>query len=110
MIRYLAFNDQLPIVAGLTRRKGATVEIRLRGHWVRGDRWTPPSPTPASPGYPSADAAFAYAASTVLGPPAASRARAAAALGLSGGTELPADVAAGRAIGISVGKLARAKR
>src|SRR6185437_7914492 len=59
MIRYLAFNGRLPIVAGLTRRAGKTVEVRVGGRWVRGDRWAPPAPTPPSPGYPSTDAAFA---------------------------------------------------
>jgi Na+-translocating ferredoxin:NAD+ oxidoreductase RnfD subunit len=104
MIRYLAFNDQLPIVAVLTRRPCATTEVRLRGRWVRGDRWTPAAPTPASPGYPSADAAFAAAAAAVLG-----RAPTPAPAGVAQGIELPQDAAAGRAIGAAVAKRVLAK-
>jgi Na+-translocating ferredoxin:NAD+ oxidoreductase RnfD subunit len=102
MIRYLAFNHQLPIVAGLTRRSGGTVEVRLRGRWVPGDRWTPPAPTPASPGYPSADSAFAAAAAAILG-------RAPAPDGVAHGIELPQDAAAGRAIATAVARRVLAK-
>jgi len=104
MIRYLAFNGRLPVVAGLTRRVGAAVEVRLRGRWVRGDRWSPPAPTPASPGYPSTDAAFAAAAVAVLGKAYAAEAAAAANAGAANGTELPADVAAGERLGSAVAK------
>ena len=107
MIRYLAFNRRLPLVPGLVRRAAnGTIEVRLRGRWVRGDRWQPPWPTPASPGYPSADAAFAYAARQVLGSAVDSLAGRAAQLGVAQGTELPADAAAGQSIGIAVGKRA----
>jgi hypothetical protein len=92
MIRYLAFNHELPLVAGLTRNRGGVVEVRLGGRWVRGDRWTPPSPTPASPGYPSAPAAYAAAAARVLG-------HAPTPDGVAQGIELPQDAAAGRTIG-----------
>lgn len=95
MIRYLAFNHLLPNVPGLVRDHGE--KIRLRGRWVRGDRWTPPAPTPSSPGYPSADAAFAAVAARILG-------RTVAVDGVAQGVELPQDVAVGRAIGIAVAK------
>jgi hypothetical protein len=104
MIRYLAFNHELPIAAGLTRRAGGTIEVRLRGRWVRGDRWTPPAPTPASPGYPSADAAFAAAARIVLG-----AGRGPQPDGVAQGIELPQDVAAGRAVGRAAAKRVLAK-
>jgi Na+-translocating ferredoxin:NAD+ oxidoreductase RnfD subunit len=110
MIRYLAFNDELPIVAGLTRRVGGVVQVRLHGRWVRGDRWTPPAATPPSPGYPSADAAFAFAARAVLGRSVDGRAAAAAQTGVEAGTELPTDVAAGRRIGTAAGRHALARR
>ncbi|MEP6813549.1 MAG: CRTAC1 family protein, partial [Actinomycetota bacterium] len=109
MIRYLAFTGGLPTAAGLTRRADGVVQVRREGRWVRGDRWTPPVPTPPSPGYPSADAAFAYAAATVLGGSAAARAADAAGIGIRNATELPLDVAAGRKAGIAAGKLARAR-
>jgi hypothetical protein len=102
MIRYLAFNHQLPLVDGLTRQDGDTVEVLLRGRWVRGDRWTPPSPTPPSPGYPSAQAAYAAAAARVLG-------HAVATDGVAQGIELPQDVAAGSAIGTAVARRVLAK-
>ena len=105
MIRYLAFNHELPLVPGLTRQVGAVVQVRLGGRWVRGDRWTPPQVTPPSPGWPSADAAFAAAAHMVL----ARLAPAAAPplpRGSGGGIELPMDVAAGRKLGVAAGRLA----
>ena len=104
MIRYLAFNGRLPIVSGLTRRVGKTIQVRLRGRWVRGDRWAPPAPTPASPGYPSTDAAFAAAAEGVLGKEYAALAATVANAGAAQGTELPADVAAGKRLGSAVAK------
>jgi Na+-translocating ferredoxin:NAD+ oxidoreductase RnfD subunit len=102
MIRYLAFNGRLPIVAGLTRRTAKTIEVRVGGRWVRGDRWAPPAPTPASPGYPSTNAAFAAAAEAVLGKTFAARATAAENAGVEQGTELPADAAAGKRLGSAV--------
>ena len=104
MIRYLAFNGRLPIVSGLTRRVGKTIQVRLRGRWVRGDRWAPPATTPASPGYPSTDAAFATAAEGVLGKEYAALAATVANAGAAQGTELPADVAAGQRLGSAVAK------
>jgi Na+-translocating ferredoxin:NAD+ oxidoreductase RnfD subunit len=104
MIRYLAFNDRLPIVAGLTRRVGKTTQVRLAGRWVRGDRWTPPTPTPASPGYPSAEAAFAAAAEAVLGKAVAAQAARAETVGVDQGTELAADVTAGKQLASAVAK------
>jgi hypothetical protein len=106
MIRYLAFNGQLPIVPGLTRRAGNSIEVRSQGRWVDGGRWTPPLPTPASPGYPSADAAFAAAADGVLtkltGHSYAARDEQASALASRAGIELDADTRAGRAVGAKV--------
>jgi hypothetical protein len=76
--------------------------VKLFGRWVRGDRWS--VATPASPGYPSAGAAYAYAASVVLRHPPKG-----AAAGLANGTELPADVAAGEAVGLAAGRAAAAR-
>ena len=104
MIRYLAFNSRLPIVAGLTRRVGKTTQVRLDGRWVRGDRWAPPAPTPASPGYPSTNAAFAAAAEAVLGKAFAVQAARAETAGVEQGIELAADVEAGRQLGSAVAK------
>ncbi len=110
MIRYLAFNGQLPIVAGVSKRAGNTIEVRSGGRWIDGSTWTPPVTTPASPGWVSADSAFAYAASTVLksltGQSFAAQARKLATSGLAEGIETPADEAAGRAVGTAVGKRA----
>ncbi|MGH2936070.1 MAG: FG-GAP-like repeat-containing protein, partial [Gaiellaceae bacterium] len=66
MIRYLAFNGELPLVPGLTRRNGATTEVLSQGRWVAGDTWSPPLATPASPGGVAEASAFAYAADAVL--------------------------------------------
>jgi hypothetical protein len=104
MIRYLAFNGRLPIVAGLTRRIGRTTEVRLAGRWVRGDRWAPPAPTPASPGYPSTNAAFAAAARAVLGQAFDARAASAERIGVDQGTELATDVSAGKQLGARVAR------
>ena len=104
MVRYLAFNGRLPIMTGLTRRVGQTIEVRLNGRWVRGDRWASTAPTPASPGYPSTDSSFAAAAEEVLGKTFATRATAAATVGVKEGTELPADVVAGKQLGSTVAK------
>jgi Na+-translocating ferredoxin:NAD+ oxidoreductase RnfD subunit len=104
MIRYLAFNNQLPIVSGLTRRAGSVTQVLLDGTWVRGDSWTPPASTPPSPGYPSATAAYAYAASVVL-----KQAVMGADAGVANGTELAADVAAGKKIGLAAGRAAPAR-
>jgi hypothetical protein len=102
MIRYLAFNNRLPIVAGLTRRVGKTTQVRLGGRWVRGDRWTPATPTPASPGYPSSNAAFAAAAEAVVGKAFSVQAARAARVGVEQGTELAADAEAGKKLGAAV--------
>ncbi len=66
MIRYLAFNNQLPLVDGLIRRTGSTTQVLSSGRWVSGAAWTPPAATPASPGWVAEGSAFASAASTVL--------------------------------------------
>jgi len=71
---------------------------------VRGDRWAPPAPTPASPGYPSTNAAFAAAAEAVLGKTFAARAAAAENAGVEQGTELAADATAGKQLGAAVAK------
>jgi Na+-translocating ferredoxin:NAD+ oxidoreductase RnfD subunit len=113
MIRYLAFNGALPLVDGLTRKTGQTEQVRLDGRWIDGARWTPSAPTPASPGWVSADAAYAYAAARVLGTLTgrsfAARATAASRAGIADGTELAADVAAGRRLGTRIGALALAR-
>jgi Na+-translocating ferredoxin:NAD+ oxidoreductase RnfD subunit len=113
MIRYLAFNGALPLVDGLTRKAGQTEQVRLEGRWVDGARWNPPAPTPASPGWVSADATYAYAAARVLGKLTgrsfAARAAAASREGIVDGTQLAADVAAGRRLGTRIGSLALAR-
>jgi hypothetical protein len=69
--------------------------------------------TPASPGYPSADAAFASAADTVLtaltGRSYADRAAQTAALSAREGVELPQDATAGTRVGRAVGARALAQ-
>jgi hypothetical protein len=110
MIRYLAFNGELPLVPGLTRSWPPGTQVRRRGRWVSGDGWTPPAATPASPGWPSADAAFAAAASRVVsaltGRSLAARAARAERLGVADGVELPADAAEGARVGERVAALA----
>jgi hypothetical protein len=110
MIRYLAFNRQLPLVPGLTKLDHGNVLVLEGGKWVSGSSWTPPAQTPASPGYASEGSAFAYAANEVLsgllGRSFAKEAQAASAAGLARGIDLPVDVSAGRRIGILAGKAA----
>ena len=109
MIRYLAFNNQLPLVPGLIKRVGGQQLVLRAGRWVPGARWSPLAPTPPSPGWASGDSAFAYAAARGAdgvhrplvrrrGPPRA------ATQGVDRGTELPGDVTAGRTLGTKVGK------
>jgi hypothetical protein len=109
MIRYLAFNNDLPLVPGLIRRVDQEQLVLRAGRWVPGARWTPLTPTPASPGFVSGDAAFAYAANAVLtsfaGRSFAEQAERAARQGALRGTELQDDVAAGRELGTKVGRL-----
>jgi hypothetical protein len=106
MIRYLAFNADLPLVAGLTRLSGSVDEVLRAGRWVDGASWTPLSATPPSPGGAAESAAFAYAAATVLGHSYAALAADAAASAVEQGLDVPGDVAVGRAIGRRVGRLA----
>ena len=113
MIRYLAFNGQLPLVPGLIRRVAmGRLEVRERGRWVAGASWTPPEATPASPGFVSGPSAFAYAANEVLsamtGRSFAARAAAASRAGLAEGIELRVDERAGQRIGVAVGRRALA--
>ena len=114
MIRYLAFNGQLPIVAGVSKLVGGQVVVLERGRWVPGAAWTPPAATPASPGWVSEGSAFAYAADEVLtaltGRSFATQAERMSAAGPAEGIETPADEAAGRALGTKIGKLALARR
>jgi hypothetical protein len=109
MIRYLAFNDQLPLVPGLIKRVGAQQLVLRAGRWVPGARWSPLAATPPSPGGASADSAFAYAADEVLtaftGRSFAGPAARAATQGVDRGIELPGDVTAGRTLGTKAGKL-----
>jgi hypothetical protein len=113
MIRYLAFNGQLPIVPGVSKRVGGTIYVRSGGRWIAGSAWTSPAPTPASPGWVSAGSAFAYAADAVLtsltGHSHAAQAQRLARAGVAEGIETPADEAAGRTLGMKVGKLAVAQ-
>ena len=88
------------------------VEVLERGRWVPGASWTPPAPTPSSPGWVSGPSAFASAANEVLrgltGRSFAAQAAQASRSGLASGIELRADETAGRAIGVEVGKRALA--
>jgi Na+-translocating ferredoxin:NAD+ oxidoreductase RnfD subunit len=110
MIRYLAFERQLPLVPGLVERDGSTIRVKRAGEWVAGDRWTPLAATPASPGGVSEDAAFAWAAADALraatGRSFTPRAEQLAGLGLAAGTDVPAAVTAGRAAGIAAAQAA----
>jgi Na+-translocating ferredoxin:NAD+ oxidoreductase RnfD subunit len=109
MIRYLAFNMELPLVPGLIKRVGGQQLVLRAGRFVPGARWSPLAPTPPSPGWASGDSAFAYAANEVLtaftGHSFAGQAARAATQGVDRGTELPGDVTAGRILGTKVGKL-----
>ncbi len=130
MIRYLAFQGQssskgpsysaegLPLEPGLVKLVGAgskapEVEVRRGGRWVLGTRWTPLAPTPSSPGGVAEGSAFAYAASTVLsaltGQSFEAEAERLARVGLATGVDVPAAVAAGRAVGAEVGRQALAR-
>jgi len=116
MIRYLAFQGQssdrkqadysadgLPLVPGLVERRDGKVEVLSQGRWIDGASWSPPVPTPPSPGGVSEGSAFAYAAGRVLtaltGRPFANEAQQAAAAPLAAGIDVPSDVKAGRRIG-----------
>jgi len=112
MIRYLAFNGELPIVAGVSKRVGSQEYVLSGGRWIPAAAWAPPAATPASPGWVSEGSAFAYAADEVLtaltGGSFATQAERLSAAGLADGIETPADEAAGRALGTKIGKLALA--
>jgi hypothetical protein len=105
-IRYLAFNNLLPVTPGLVEKKDGQIYVRKLGKWVLGGSWTPPVATPASPGGVSEGAAFAAAAERVLGKSVAKYATRAERAGLGLGIETPADEAAGRAVGARIGALA----
>ena len=94
MIRAVAFAGRL------------AAHVRERGRLVRTTLWRSPSPTPASPGWVSEDAAFAGAAQAVLGQAVARQAAARADAGLAGGIDTPAAVAAGRDVGRRAGERA----
>jgi hypothetical protein len=89
------------------------VAVLLQGRWVLGVRWTPPAATPASPGWVSERSAFAYAAAKVLtaltGRSFEQQAEQVSQRGIAGGIDTPADVTAGRAIGVTVGERAVAQ-
>jgi hypothetical protein len=114
MIRYLAFNGQLPIVAGVSKLVDGKTYVRAQGRWVLGADWAPPAATPASPGWVSEGSAFAAAASAVLTALThrsyAAAAASASHAGLLEGIETPADETAGSTLGVKVAKLALAKR
>jgi hypothetical protein len=107
MIRYLAFNNQLPLVPGLIKRVGGQQLVLRAGRWVPGAGWRPLAPTPPSPGGVSADSAFAYAADAVLraftGGSFAAEAARASTQSVDRSTELPGDVKAGRTVGTQIG-------
>jgi hypothetical protein len=109
MIRYLAFNNQLPLVPGLVKNAGGQQLVLRAGRWVPGASWSPLAPTPPSPGLAAGDSAFAYAANEVLAAfghrSFAAAAAKAATQGAERGTELEGDVTAGRTHGTKVGKL-----
>jgi hypothetical protein len=89
------------------------VAVLSRGRWILGAGWTPPASTPASPGWVSEASAFSYAAADVLtsltGRSFERQAEQVNESGLAGGIETPADVTAGRALGVTVGNRARAQ-
>ncbi|HKU58347.1 MAG TPA: FG-GAP-like repeat-containing protein, partial [Gaiellaceae bacterium] len=109
VVRYLAFNNQLPVTPGLVEKQNGKIYVRRLGKWVPGGSWTAPAATPPSPGGISEGAAFAAAAERVLGPSVAKHATLAERAGLALGVETPADEAAGRTVGAKVGALAVAK-
>jgi hypothetical protein len=80
---------------------------------VLGAGWTPPAPTPASPGWVSDGSAFAYAADEALtrltGQSFARQAERLSRAGVDGGIETPADETGGRALGTTVGRKAVAR-
>jgi Na+-translocating ferredoxin:NAD+ oxidoreductase RnfD subunit len=119
MIRYLAFQGQssdrngaqyspdgLPLVPGLIELQHGRLVVRSQGRWVAAARWTPPVPTPASPGWVNEQSAFAVAAARVLaaftGRSYAQQAAEIANAPVAEGIATPADVAAGRALGAKV--------
>jgi len=119
MIRYLGFQGQssraagaqynadgLPLVPGLIELQHGRLVVRSQGRWVAAARWTPPVPTPASPGWVNEQSAFAVAAARVLaaftGRSYAHQAAAIANAAVAEGIATPADVAAGRALGAKV--------
>jgi hypothetical protein len=111
MIRYLAFNDELPAVPGLIKVVGSGAQaktlVRSRGRWVLGTRWTPRVETPSTPGWVSGETAFAYAAERVLsaltGRSFAAQATKASRIGVDDGIDLAADARAGRTVGLRAG-------
>jgi len=109
VIRYLAFNNQLPVTPGLVEKKDGKTYVRKLGKWVLGGSWTPPGATPPSPGGISEGAAFAAAAEQVLGKPAAKHATLAERAGVALGVETPADEAAGWTVGLKVGVAAETR-
>jgi hypothetical protein len=127
-----SYNAQgLPVVPGLieliTKQSSAPgrpqaalaadvgqVAVLSQGRWVLGSRWTSPATTPASPGWVSEGSAFSYAAAEVLsaltGHSFARQAEQLSQAGVAGGIETQPDVAAGRALGRTVGQRALARR
>ena len=122
--------DGLPLVPGLvelvTKASSAPgqehaslaanvgqVAVLSQGRWILGARWLPPVQTPASPGWVSEGSAFAAAAGEALtaltGRSFGLRVARLTGAGLAGGIDTPADDAAGRALGVRAGRLARAQ-
>ena len=115
MIRYLAFQGQssdrkgaqynadgLPLVPGLIELQHGKLVARSQGRWIPAVRWTPPAPTPASPGWVNEQSAFAAAAARVLGRSYLRRADEIASAAVADGIATPADVAAGRKLGAKI--------
>ena len=108
MIRYLSFENQLPLVPGLIESRNGQVAVRTRNGWVLGTRWTPNRPTPPSPGWVSDGSAFAAAAGAVLGHAFARTVAQAERSGLAAGIDIPVDDDAGQKLGAVAGKNALA--
>src|SRR5262249_10714428 len=100
--------DGLPLVPGLVELVRNDVMVRTDRGWVPGIRWTPRGVTPPYPGWVSDESAFAWAAAEILrettGRSYRMSAETAARRPLRNGTESAADVAAGRRLGMIVGR------
>ena len=98
---------------GLTKLVDGEVEVLSQGRWVPGARWSPPGSDAGVPGLGGGGERVRVrgrrGADALLGRSFDARARLASAAALTGGIDVPADVAAGRALGRKIGKLALAR-